>query len=66
MAHEIEDIKATATCFQKLEFSYIFRSLNLRADSLAKGGRSSALRFANENIKVHQGLAHAADLNEPV
>ena len=66
MANEIEDIKATATCLQKFELSYISRSLNFRADSLAKGGRSRALRFENVNTLVHQGLAHAAGLNEPV
>lgn len=66
LAPELDDIKLLTSLFHDASFSFVFRSENFRADSLAKGGRSSALRFANENIKVHQGLAHAADLNEPV
>lgn len=40
MASELDEIKALSTEFSDFSIAYIPRSLNVRADSLAKGGRS--------------------------
>lgn len=66
MAQELEDIKSASVPFRKLNLSYISRSLNIRADSLAKRGRSRALHSMIVNVTVQQGLATAAGPNEPV
>ncbi|WZZ22480.1 hypothetical protein YC2023_123867 [Brassica napus] len=64
-AQELEDIKSASVPFRKLNLSYISRSLNIRADSLAKRGRSRALHSMIVNVTVQQGLATAAGPNEP-
>lgn len=40
MAPEIDEIKALSTEFINFSIAYIPRLMNVRADSLAKGGRS--------------------------
>ncbi|KAG5375610.1 hypothetical protein IGI04_040206 [Brassica rapa subsp. trilocularis] len=66
LAQELEDIKTASEPFRNLNICYISRSLNIRADSLAKGGRSRALCFTNVNVMVQQGFALAANPNEPI
>ncbi|KAF3520915.1 hypothetical protein DY000_02062290 [Brassica cretica] len=40
MEPELDEIKALSADFTEFSIAYIPRSMNLRADSLAKGGRS--------------------------
>ncbi|KAF3578681.1 hypothetical protein DY000_02030233 [Brassica cretica] len=49
MATELNEIKALASNFNIFSISYVSRSLNLRADGLAKGVRSRELRIPYVN-----------------
>ncbi|KAL0656734.1 hypothetical protein Bca4012_077318 [Brassica carinata] len=64
-APELDDIKANSVGFHDIVFSSILRSRNLRADSLAKGGRSRAQCLLSVDVFVQNRQAHAACLNEP-
>lgn len=52
LAPELDDIKLISSYFQDVSLSFAHRSVTLRADSLAKGGRSRAQCFAVD-VLVH-------------
>ena len=49
MATELDEINALASNFSAFSISYISRSINIRADGLAKGVRSRELRIPYVN-----------------
>ncbi|KAF3533995.1 hypothetical protein DY000_02037322 [Brassica cretica] len=65
LAPELDDINLLAARLQNAVFSHISRSVNLRADSLAKGGRSRAQTFSDVNVMVLRRPALVASLIEP-
>ena len=65
LAPDLDDIKFLSTCFHDVEFSYVFRENNIRADSLTKGGRSRGHCFTVVDVLVHSRQAIIAGLNVP-
>lgn len=65
LAPELDDIKLLSSYFQDISISFAPRSDTLRADSLAKGGRSRAMSFAVVDILVHPIPALEAGRIEP-
>ncbi|KAF2560397.1 hypothetical protein F2Q70_00014925 [Brassica cretica] len=63
LAPDLDDIKFLSTCFYDVDFSYVPRDNNIRADSLAKGGRSRGHYFTIVDVLVHSRLVLAAGLN---
>ena len=59
----IESLRATFTSFT---FSFISRSLNIRADSLAKEARLRDSHFSIVDIVFPEPLAHEASMLGPV
>ncbi|KAF3575047.1 hypothetical protein F2Q69_00059273 [Brassica cretica] len=66
IAAELDEIKLWRSKFNNVALSFVPRSDNFRADSLAKGGRSRAQCFSYVNSLVPFWPAPEARLNEPV
>ena len=63
LAPDLDDLKFLSTCFHDVDFSYVPRDNNIRADSLVKEGRSRGRCFTVVDVLVHSRLALAAGLN---
>lgn len=65
LAPELDDIKLHFKRFQESSLSFISRSINLRADSLAKGGRSRAHYYNVVDVLVRPRPALSVGLHDP-
>ena len=65
LAPELDDINLLAARLQNAVFSHISQSVNLRADYLAKEGRSRAQTFSDVNVMVLRRPALVASLIKP-
>ncbi|KAG5387766.1 hypothetical protein IGI04_029307 [Brassica rapa subsp. trilocularis] len=66
MAAEIDEIKALSLAFLETSITYIPRSLNIRADCLAKGGRSRAINPPYVDCSAPSWLANYAGQNRAI
>ncbi|CDY39137.1 BnaA07g01330D [Brassica napus] len=59
---EFDDFHLIRSMFTFCSISFISRSLNFRADHLAKGARSRGLYFSHVNTQLPSWMAHEANL----
>ena len=63
---ELDDIGAIRSSFDSFDLRYISRSLNVRADTLAKDVRSREVNYFLVEVKDHIRLAHVASMYETI
>ncbi|CAN6893039.1 unnamed protein product, partial [Brassica oleracea] len=66
LAPELDDIQLLRSSFSLFSLCFISRSLNLRADSLAKEARSRDSPFILVDVKVPQQLGFEARVLGPI